>query len=170
MSKTELIQDILFLIIITFLVQYFIMARVTVESSKYITNSLGKIYSSTIIAIFVPIIYVLMIDFKQGTVSCNYYIGLGLIVGIITYAYRNQLGVTDYDWANWMIEHQSTGILVSQPVSNVSTNFTSGSASGSASASNQVQYLAAQIVSGQQNTIDNLKQLVSNMKINGVYY
>ena len=89
MIKSELIQDILFLIIITFLVQYFIISRIITSSNEYITNSLNKIYLSTIVAIFVPLIYILMLDFKQGTISCNYYIGLGIVI-IASMAYQTE--------------------------------------------------------------------------------
>ena len=161
MIKSELIQDILFLIIITFLVQYFIISRIITSSNEYITNSLNKIYLSTIVAIFVPLIYILMLDFKQGTISCNYYIGLGIVIGIITYAYRNNLGVTYYDWANWMIEHQSVGILSSQPIL-LSQPINSTQI--------QTQNIASTIITNNSQEIASLKQLISQMKTNGVYY
>ena len=107
--------DIVFIMILVFIVQYFIISLIKTNSTSDITNNLNKIYLSSIFALFVGFIYVLMIDFKQNTlVNHNYYIGLGVGIGILIYVYKNQIGITDYDWANSMIEHQSTGILLSK--------------------------------------------------------
>ena len=100
-------------------------------------------------------------DFNNGFISCNYYVGLGIIIGTLTYAYRNGLGVTYYDWANWIIEHQEAGILISesvlstQPINPIQT---------------QTQNIASEIISKQTQEINLLKQLISQMKTNGVYY
>jgi hypothetical protein len=157
----NLTQDILFLILLTFITQYFIISLIAVKSYSQITNSLSKIYLSTIEASIVAFLYMIVYDFNNGSISCNYYIGLGIIIGTLTYAYRNGLGVTYYDWANWMIEHQQVGILLSEPIlSTPPINQTQI----------QTQNIASDIISIQNQQINSLKQLISQMKTNGVYY
>lgn len=158
---SNLTQDILFLILLTFITQYFFISLITVKSYSKITNSLNKIYLSTILATTIAFLYVIIHDFNNGNISCNYYIGLGIIIGTITYAYRNGLGVTYYDWANWMMEHQSVGILVSEPI--LSTQPINQNQI-------QTQNIASEIIHVQTQQINLLKQLVSHMKTNGVYY
>lgn len=114
--------DIIFIMILTFIVQYLIMSMITTNSYSDITNSLNKIYLSTILSLFVGLIYVLFVDFKKSSASnsaysLDYYIGFTIILGALIYAYRNQLCVTNNDWTNTMIETQSNGIFVSKFVS-----------------------------------------------------
>lgn len=158
---SNLTQDILFLLLLTFITQYFLVSMITVKSYSQITNSLSKIYLSTIVATIVAFLYVIIYDFNTGGISCNYYIGLGIIIGTLTYAYRNGLGVTYYDWANWMIEHQEVGILMSEPIL---------TAQPINQTQTQTQNIASDIISTQNQQINLLKQLVSQMKTNGVYY
>jgi hypothetical protein len=158
---SNLTQNILFLLLLTFITQYFLVPMITVKSYSKITNSLSKIYLSTIVATMVAFLYVIIYDFNTGGISCNYYIGLGIIICTLTYAYRNGLGVTYYDWANWMIEHQEAGILISEPVLSTQPINTTQT---------QTQNIASEIISTQTQQINLLKQLVSQMKTNGVYY
>ena len=158
---SNLTQDVLFLILLAFITQYFIISLITVKSYSSITNSLIKIYLSTIVAVMMAFIYVIVYDFNTGGISCNYYIGLGVIIGVITYAYRNNLGVTYYDWANWMVEKQAAEIMISEPIlSTVPINFTQ----------TQTQNIASTIITNNTQQISLLKKLISQMKTNGVYY
>lgn len=158
---SNLTQNILFLILLTFITQYFIVSLFTVKSFSNITNSLSKIYLSTIVAVMVAFGYVIIFDFNTENISCNYYIGLGIIIGTLTYAYRNNLGVTYYDWANWMVERLDGEILISEPV--LSSNPIN-------STQTQTQNIASVIINNANQQITSLKQLISQMKNNGVYY
>ena len=158
---SNLTQDILFLILLTFITQYFLISLITTKSYSNITNSLSKIYLSTIVSIIVAFLYVIIYDFNNGGISCNYYIGLGIIIGTITYAYRNNLGVTYYDWANWMVEQQSVVNLLSEPI--LSTQPIN-------STQIQTQNIASSIITNNNQQTSTLKQLISQMKTNGVYY
>lgn len=158
---SNLTQDVLFLILLAFITQYFIISLITVKSYSSITNSLIKIYLSTIVAVMMAFIYVIVYDFNTGGISCNYYIGLGVIIGVITYAYRNNLGVTYYDWANWMVEKQAVEIMISEPIlSTVPINSTQ----------TQTQNIASTIITNNTQQISLLKKLISEMKTNGIYY
>ena len=159
-----MIMEIFFLIVIVFVVQYFIMSWVETNSRSDITNNLNKMYLSTISGLFVGFLYVLLYDFKGSTVSSNYYIGLGTGIGLLTYAYRNQLGVTEYDWVNTMIEKQSGGILVTKSFVN-SNQFNQSNPNDIA-----VSKLANWMVKNQQEEIGILKKLSSQMTSKGVFY
>lgn len=158
---SNLTQDILFLILLTFITQYFIVSLIMVKSYQNMTNSLSKIYLSTIVAIIVAFLYVIVHDFNNGGISCNYYIGLGIIIGTLTYAYRNNLGVTYYDWSNWMIEQQYKEIMLSEPILSFQPIN---------STQTQTQNIASTIISNNYQQIDSLKKLIGEMKTNGVYY
>jgi uncharacterized protein (DUF305 family) len=60
-----------------------------------------------------------------------------------------------------MIEHQEAGILISEPVLSTQPINTTQT---------QTQNIASEIISTQTQQINLLKQLVSQMKTNGVYY
>ena len=164
-----MLMDIIFLIIIVFVVQYFVMSWITTNNYSDITNSLNKMYLSGILALLVSLGYVLLKDLKEEIVSCNYWIGLGIGVGFITYAYRNQLGITEYDWANWMIEQQSAGIFASEPIIKANqknqTNQTNQT-----NLSTQSKHLAAYIVKNQTEEINIFKQLSSLTKQKSLIY
>jgi hypothetical protein len=153
--------DIIFIMILTFIVQYFLMSWIITNSYTDITNNLNKVYLSTIFSLFIAFIYILWYDFKQNLLSCNYYIGLGIASGVLIYAYRQQLGVTDYDWINSMIEIQSNGILVSK--------FMSEQKSSNENQTKCIE-LSKHIVNMQKDQIDLLKKLSYNSKIKGIFY
>ena len=163
-----MVMEIIFLIIIVFVVQYFIMSWVTTNSRTDITHNLNKIYLSTISGLGVAFLFLLLNDFKSTTLSANYYIGLGVGFGLLAYAYRNQLGVTNYDWVNTMIEKQSEGILVSKFIDNL--NLQSAQNTQINIQDFAVSKLANWIVKNQLEEIGILKNLSSQMVLKDVFY
>lgn len=154
--------DIVFIMCLVFIVQYYIIGLIKTNSTSDITNNLNKIYLSSISGLIVGFIYVLMTDFKLGYLAdCNYYIGLSIGIGLITYAYKNQLGVTDYDWANSMIEIQSNGLIISKKMSEQKPS--------NVNQSKCIEF-AKYIVKSQEEQIDMLKQLASNSNTKGLFY
>jgi len=120
---------------------------------------------STISALLIGFVYVLLIDFKSGSLTdCNYYIGLGIGIGVLIYAYKNQIGITDYDWANSMIELESNGILLSKKMSEQKPTTTNNSNQ------NKSIEFSNFIVKSQQEQINLFKQLVSNSNTKGIFY
>ena len=154
--------ELLFIIIVTFVVQYFIMSWITTDTYSNITNSLNKIYLSSISSLLVAFLYILLTDFKDNTMSCNYYVRFAIAIGLLVYGYRKQYGIDEYDWFNTMIEKQSEGILLSQNMTKQKTN---GSQIDLMSSE-----LANQIVKTQQIQIDILKELKSQIKPNSIIY
>lgn len=156
--------DIVFIMCLVFVVQYFIMSWITTNTPSNITTSLNKVYLGTIYSLIIAFIYVLLIDFKQGSLTdCNYYIGLGISISILTYAYKNQIGITDYDWTNSMIEIQSNGIMLSQKMAE------QGLTNPNQNQSKCIDF-AKYIVKSQEEQIDLLKQLSLNSNTKGLFY
>lgn len=148
--------------ILVFIVQYFIISLIKVDSTSDINNNLNKIYLSSISALIVGFIYVLMIDFKQGSLNdCNYYIGFGIGIGILVYAYRNQIGITDYDWSTSMIENLSNGLMISKKFSQQkSTNENQ----------NKCIEFSKYIIKSNQEQIDLFNKLISDSNTRGLFY
>jgi len=156
--------DIIFIMCLVFIVQYWIISLITTNTSSNITSSLNKVYLGVIFSLMMAFIYVLLIDFKNGSLTdCNYYIGLGIGIGVLIYAYKNQIGITDYDWANSMIELQSNGIMLSQKMTNQELSNPN---------QNQIKCIefAKYIVKTQEEQIELLKQLSSNSNTKGLFY
>ena len=103
---------------------------------------------------FVAFIYVMLHDLNRLELSCNYYIGLGIVIGLITYSYRNQIGITNLDWANWMLEHEFSGMMISTPILSISPQ---------TQKQTQTQNLASQIIGIQQQEINSLNQLINQI-------
>jgi hypothetical protein len=154
-----MIMEILFLTAIVFVVQYFIMSRIETNSHTDITNNLNKIYLSTISALSVAFLYVLLYDFKTSVLSANYYIGLGIGIGLLTWAYRNQWGVTEYDWINTMIEKQSEEILVTKAF--VNSNQLTNSTNSTNPTDLAINKLSNWMIKNQQEQLALLKNLSS---------
>lgn len=153
--------DIIFIVILVFAFQYYFIELVKTNTASNITHSLDKIYLSSIYALAVGLIYVLLMDFKKDTkVEYNYYLSLCILIGILIYAYRIQWSVTDYDWANSMIELQSNGILISEKM-----------AEQKPSNDNQIKCieLSKNIVKTQQEQIELLKHLASNSNVKKLF-
>lgn len=157
-----MVMDIIFIIILVWIIHYFIMSFIQTDSYQDITNNLNKIYLSTIMGLLVAFVYILLLDFKHNEISCNYYLGIGLVIGILIYAYRNQLGVNEYDWVNTMIELNSNNILINKfmgqnkPTQNI--------------ASLACVKLANQMNNLNQEQINILKQIKPQLKSTGVFY
>jgi hypothetical protein len=153
--------DIIFIIILVFVLQYYVMSWIVTDPNKNITMSLNKIYLSGITSLMIGFVYVLLIDYKQGFITNgNYYFGLGIGISILIYLYKNQIGITDYDWANSMIELQSNGIMLSEKMSKQKPLN-----------SNQTKCIefSKYIVKTQEEQIDLLRQLASNSNTKSIF-
>jgi hypothetical protein len=55
----------------SFLIQYFLMPPIMVNSRNDITNNLGKVYMSTIMALYMVLLEVMMHDHQYHVLSLN---------------------------------------------------------------------------------------------------
>ena len=109
-------QTLAFLVVATFLIQYFLVSIVTASNPMYIRHSLGKFYLSLVVAFSVGIIEIMIHDISYDTRSVNkYFIMMALLILSII-AYRNQIFVTDEQYLNQMIENKSVQQLEDEEI------------------------------------------------------
>jgi uncharacterized protein (DUF305 family) len=135
------------MIITSFLIQYFAMSYITVNSISNITNSLGKFYLSSLMAFLMAIMEVMMYDFNNKMLSWNYYIVLLLLISIFYLLYTMQIGINDKEYLKEMIEHHSMALSTSEEIENKSSNY-------------KVKKLAHDIISSQSEQIKYMKKIL----------
>jgi|UniRef100_A0A6C0DLS1 hypothetical protein len=109
-------QTLAFLVIATFLIQYFLVSIVTTSNPMYIRHSLGKFYLSLVVAFSIGIVEIMLHDISYDTRSVNkYFIMMALLILSII-AYRNQIFVTDENYLNQMIENKSVQLLEDEEI------------------------------------------------------
>jgi len=106
----------MFLVVATFLIQYFLVSIVTTSNPMYIRHSLGKFYLSLVVAFSIGIVEIMLHDISYDTRSVNkYFIMMALLILSII-AYRNQIFVTDENYLNQMIENKSVQLLEDEEI------------------------------------------------------
>ena len=109
-------QTLTFLVIASFLIQYFLVSVVTTTNPMYITHSLGKFYLALVVAFSVGVVEIMIHDISYDTRSTNkYFIMLALLILSIV-AYRNQIFVSDEQYLNEMIENRSVELLENEEI------------------------------------------------------
>jgi len=109
-------QTLAFLVVATFLIQYFLVSIVTTSNPMYIRHSLGKFYLALVVAFSVGTVEVMIHDISYDTRSVNkYFIMMALLILSII-AYRNQIFVTDENYLNQMIENKSVELLENEEI------------------------------------------------------
>ena len=108
-----LLQSVLFMMLLSFFIQYYVMSVIMTNDVTNIRNSLGKTYMSGIMALLMGIVEVAMNDYYMSMISAKYYIVLFILLGILYYVYTTQQYIYDRDYLNEMIEHHSMAIVTS---------------------------------------------------------
>ena len=109
-------QTLAFLVVATFLIQYFLVSIVTTSNPMYIRHSLGKFYLALVVAFSVGTMQVMIHDISYDTRSVNkYFIMMALLILSII-AYRNQIFVTNENYLNQMIENKSVELLENEEI------------------------------------------------------
>ena len=142
-------HGVIFMVIGSFIVQYVIMSAIMSNSYVNITNSMGKFYLSSIMAFMMGILEVFMHDFSHHTTHTSYYVPLFIGLAVALILYRFQIGVTDKQYLNEMIEHHSMAILTSDEILKKTSNY-------------HVRRLASQIAETQQSEINQMKEMVAS--------
>lgn len=109
-------QTLAFLVVATFLIQYFLVSIVTASNPMYIRHSLGKFYLSLVVAFSVGIIEIMIHDISYDTRSVNKYFVMMALLILSIIAYRNQIFVTDDNYLNQMIENKSVQQLEDEEI------------------------------------------------------
>ena len=110
-----------FMMICSFVVQYSIMSYIMTNNIENIQPSLGKLYISAIMAFIMGIIEVVMHTFMNMTKHSyfyylSYYIPLFSLLILFIWLYKKQIGVTDNQYLNEMIEHHDMALLTSKEI------------------------------------------------------
>ena len=135
----------------SFLTQYFFMSPIMVSKRIYITNNLGKLYISVIMAIFMLFLEVMMHDHQYNVLSAKFYIILIISLTVLIYLYRNQIGISDKQFLEEMIEHHSMGIFTSQEILKKTDSY-------------EVTKLAKNIIQAQNDEIQFMQGLLAKNK------
>jgi uncharacterized protein (DUF305 family) len=121
------------------------------SSMENITNSLGKVYLSIIMGLYMMILEIMMHDHQYGVFSMKYYIMIGCLVGFFIYLYRAQKYITDKEYVKEMIEHHSMALLTSNKILEKTDNY-------------NVSKLAKNIIQKQQDEIRDMKGMLTNLQ------
>jgi hypothetical protein len=132
----------------SFLIQYFAMPPLMVNSLSDITNNIGKAYLAAIMGLSMVLIEVGMYDMQYGVVSSTKYAIIIVLLGLFIYLYRNQVAIKDNEYVKGMIEHHSMAIFMSEEILKKTDNY-------------NIAKLAKNIVQSQKDEIQIMKDLLA---------
>ena len=143
----KLLQSVIFMMLLSFIIQYYAMSVIMTNDVTNIRNSLGKAYMSGIMALLMGIVEVAMNDYHMKTISVKYYIVLFILLGILYYMYKTQQYIYDRDYLNEMIEHHSMALTTSGEILKKTSD-------------PKVKILASNIINTQEDEIQYMKMLL----------
>jgi len=135
----------------SFIIQYFLMSSIMSNSFENITSSLGKIYLSVIMGLYMIVLEIMMHDHQYGVFSMKYYIIFGCLLGLFIYLYRAQKYITDKEYLKEMIEHHSMALLTSKQILEKTDNY-------------NVAKLAKNIIQKQEDEIRDMKGILQMLE------
>jgi len=109
--------------IASFIIQYFAMPPIMISSNKYFTNSIGKAYLAAIMGLFMVLVEVGMHDHQYSVMSTYTYLWVILLLAVLIYLYRKQIGINDKQYLEGMIEHHSMALLTSEEIVNKTDDY-----------------------------------------------
>lgn len=142
-----LLQSVLFMMLLSFFIQYYVMSVIMTNDLTNIRNSLGKVYMSGIMALLMGIVEVAMNDYYMNMISAKYYIVLFILLGTLYYMYKTQQYIYDIDYLNEMIEHHSMALTTSGEILKKTSD-------------PKVKILASKIINTQEDEIQYMKSLL----------
>ena len=132
----------------SFIIQYLLMSSIMVNNIGDLTNSLGKIYMSIIMGLYMVVLEIMMHDHQYDVISKNYYVIFGALLVVFITLYRTQQFISDKQYLEGIIEHHSMAILASNKILEKTDNY-------------NVAKLAKEIIQKQQDEIIVMKDLVN---------
>lgn len=138
-----MLKNLLTMFFGSMIIQYIFMSYIMVDSYKNITTSVGKMYMSVIMGLFMVLLELLM-----HNAYIVIYIPFIILLLMMIYAYRKQLFVSDGEYLREMIEHHAMAILTSKQILSKTKN-------------QYIAILARQIITTQESEIMNMKKLLS---------
>lgn len=135
----------------SFIIQYFFMSAIMSNSIENITNSLGKVYLSVLMGLYMMVLEVMMHDHHYDVFSMKYYIFIGCLIIFFVYLYKTQKYITDKEYVKEMIEHHSMALLTSNKILEKTDNY-------------NVSKLAKNIIQKQEDEIRDMKEILHKIK------
>ena len=136
---------------VAFVLQHWIISMVVTTHPRYVKHNRSKLYISIFAASVMGILEVIVYDSYHNTVSLFYYIGLGLAIYGFAHAYKVQMGVSETDYLNQMIEASSRDMLLSQNLINHTQNI-------------NVRTVATNIINKRKRDMDMMTQMMAQME------
>ena len=134
----------------SFIIQYFLMPPIMVNTLSDITNNIGKAYMATIMALFMILLEVMMHDHQYSVFSLHFYVGIVAALAIFIYLYRKQVAINDKQYLEGMIEHHSMALLTSEEILKKTDNY-------------DIAKLAKNIIQTQKDELRTMRELVGKM-------
>jgi hypothetical protein len=134
----------------SFIIQYFLMPPIMVNTLSDITNNIGKAYMATIMALFMILLEVMMHDHQYSVFSLHFYVGIVVALTIFIYLYRKQVAIKDKQYLEGMIEHHSMALLTSEEILKKTDNY-------------DIAKLAKNIIQTQTDELRTMRELVYKM-------
>ena len=131
----------------SFIIQYFFMPPIMVDSIYNITNNLGKAYMAVCMAISMVLLEVMMHDHQYSVLSLNLYAIFGASLALFIYLYRKQVAINDKQYLEGMVEHHSMALLTSEEILKKTDNY-------------DVAKLAKNIIQTQKDEIREMKEIL----------
>jgi len=112
----KLTHRLIVMFIGSFIIQYFLIPPIMVNSIKDITNNVGKFYTVIIMCLLMGTLDVIMFDQRYGVISYHLYTIFLSFIALFTYLYRKQIAVNNKQYLEGMIEHHSMSIFTSEEI------------------------------------------------------
>jgi len=144
----RLTHTMIMMFIGSFLIQYFVMSPIMSYKTENITNSLGKVYLSTLMGLFMVLLEIAMHDHQYDVFSLKNYAFVGGLILVVIYLYRTQKYITDKQYLEEMIEHHSMALLTSNRILEKTDDY-------------NVSKLAKSIIQTQTDEIQRMKDMLS---------
>jgi len=147
----RILHTLVVMFIGSFIIQYFFMSAIMSNSIENITNSLGQVYLSIIMGLYMVVLEIMMHDHQYMVFSMKYYIIFGCLLVFFIYLYRMQKYITDKEYVKEMIEHHSMALLTSNKILEKTDNY-------------NVSKLAKNIIQKQEDEIRDMKGILINLQ------
>ena len=112
----NLFISVIFIVIATFVIQYYISSLILSSNIIYIRNSLGKFYFSLIISFIFGILEVFIFDYINNSFSLIYYFILYMLIYFSYNFFKNQENVDISNYKEYIIEHISHLLFVNDKI------------------------------------------------------
>jgi len=119
----RLFHTMIVMFVASFIIQYFGMSTITTNSLSDVTNSVGKVYLSIIMALFMLAAEVMMHDHQYSVMSTRTYAGIFAFLALFIFLYKKQIGINDRQYLEEMIEHHSMALLTSKRILEKSSDY-----------------------------------------------